>query len=136
MCFLLGGGFDSIGRGRAWPLERGSQDAVGCLVCKGVKKLLLLPAITLGVRHRLCVLLCFTTGTSHNALSVIVYLPSAFYHALNMFWKQRAHAHWLEKGDRNTTFFHSFASERKKMNTVKKLRRDDGGAGGLAGPRN
>ena len=31
-----------------------------------------------------------------------------------IFWKQRAHVQWLEKGDRNTSYFHSCASERKK----------------------
>jgi hypothetical protein len=41
-------------------------------------------------------------------------------------WRQRAHANWLSQGDRNTSYFHSFASERKKKNTIKRLRRDDG----------
>jgi hypothetical protein len=45
---------------------------------------------------------------------------------LDMYWKQRAHVQWLEKGDRNTTYFHSCASERKKWNTVTKLRGEDG----------
>jgi hypothetical protein len=45
---------------------------------------------------------------------------------LDLFWKQRAHAHWLEKGDRNTSYFHAFASERKKKNTIKKLKGEDG----------
>uniref|UniRef100_A0ACD5VK05 Uncharacterized protein n=1 Tax=Avena sativa TaxID=4498 RepID=A0ACD5VK05_AVESA len=43
-----------------------------------------------------------------------------------IYWKQRAHVSWLKGGDRNTKFFHSFASERKRMNRVKRLRRDDG----------
>jgi hypothetical protein len=41
-------------------------------------------------------------------------------------WKQSAHVEWLQNGDRNTTFFHKVASERKKHNTIKKLRREDG----------
>jgi len=27
---------------------------------------------------------------------------------LDLYWRQRAHVKWLEKGDRNTTFFHHF----------------------------
>jgi hypothetical protein len=45
---------------------------------------------------------------------------------LDVFWKQRAHVHWLEKGDRNTKYFHAQATERKKKNTIKKLKGDDG----------
>jgi hypothetical protein len=43
-----------------------------------------------------------------------------------MFWRQRAHVRWLQSGDKNTAFFHAFASERKKRNTIKILRREDG----------
>jgi hypothetical protein len=32
----------------------------------------------------------------------------------------------LEKGDRNTSYFHAFATERKKKNTIKKLKGEDG----------
>lgn len=45
----------------------------------------------------------------------------------DLMWRQRAHVNWLEKGDRNTDFFHSYASERKKTNTITKLKKDDGG---------
>ena len=44
----------------------------------------------------------------------------------DMYWRQRAHVNWLEKGDKNTKYFHSFASERRKNNRIKKLKKDNG----------
>jgi mannosylglycoprotein endo-beta-mannosidase len=43
-----------------------------------------------------------------------------------LYWKQRAHVTWLKEGDRNTKFFHSVASGRKKKNRIKVVRREDG----------
>lgn len=43
-----------------------------------------------------------------------------------LYWKQRAHVLWLEKGDRNSNFFHKYASERRRRNKVKKLVTDTG----------
>jgi hypothetical protein len=43
-----------------------------------------------------------------------------------MFWVQRARANWLKHGDRNTNYFHNFASKRKKHNTIKGLVDDNG----------
>jgi hypothetical protein len=37
-------------------------------------------------------------------------------------WMQRSRANWLNHGDRNTTFFHNFASARRKKNFIKKLK--------------
>lgn len=45
---------------------------------------------------------------------------------LEVFWKQRAHANWFLKGDRNTDFFHAYASARKRKNRIEKLKGDDG----------
>lgn len=45
----------------------------------------------------------------------------------NIYWKQRAHAHWLKDGDRNTSFFHACASNRRRVNQIKKLHTDEGG---------
>lgn len=32
---------------------------------------------------------------------------------VDIFWKQRAHVNWLQKGDRNTFFFHAACRERR-----------------------
>lgn len=39
---------------------------------------------------------------------------------------QRSHATWLKQGDRNTSFFQNFASMRKKINRIKKLKDGNG----------
>lgn len=43
-----------------------------------------------------------------------------------LYWRQRAKAHWLQHGDRNTKYFHQHASERRRLNRIQKLVRDDG----------
>ncbi|XP_023914218.1 uncharacterized protein LOC112025766 [Quercus suber] len=35
-----------------------------------------------------------------------------------IYWGQRAKAHWLKEDDKNTSFFHAQASERRKQNTI------------------
>jgi hypothetical protein len=45
---------------------------------------------------------------------------------VDVYWRQRAHVKWLEKGDKNTSFFHAACSERRKHNNIGRLRRDDG----------
>jgi hypothetical protein len=61
-----------------------------------------------------------------NREHVLRYKLEKMEHQRDMYWRQRAHVKWLEKGDRNTSFFHSHASARKKRNKIKKLVRDDG----------
>lgn len=43
------------------------------------------------------------------------------------YWEQRAMTNWLKAGDKNTTFFHRFASFQRCINTISKLELDGGG---------
>ncbi|KAA3490640.1 reverse transcriptase [Gossypium australe] len=44
-----------------------------------------------------------------------------------MYWEQRVRANWLKVGDKNSTFFHKFASTRRKQNIISRLQLEDGG---------
>jgi ribonuclease HI len=41
-------------------------------------------------------------------------------------WKQRAKQSWYNHGDRNTSFFHAWASHRRKVNKIEKIIDEDG----------
>jgi hypothetical protein len=41
-------------------------------------------------------------------------------------WKQRGKQNWYKNGDRNTSFFHAWASHRRKINTIKKIEDEQG----------
>ncbi|KAL5749548.1 hypothetical protein ACOSP7_024151 [Xanthoceras sorbifolium] len=46
--------------------------------------------------------------------------------AVVKFWRQRSRAMWLKDGDRNTRFFHSKATQRRRRNRIVGLMGDDG----------
>lgn len=43
-----------------------------------------------------------------------------------IFWRQRAKQFWFRNGDKNTKFFHKYASSRKEHNKIKRLRDGNG----------
>lgn len=42
------------------------------------------------------------------------------------YWEQRARVNWLRMGDKKTSFFHRFATARRRKNTISKLVTDYG----------
>lgn len=44
----------------------------------------------------------------------------------DMKWKQRAKQQWLKDGDRNTSFFHKCASQRRRNNSIKEITDENG----------
>jgi hypothetical protein len=47
---------------------------------------------------------------------ILIYKLNRLEEQKETYWKQRTHVHWMKEGDRNTKYFHSVASERKKSN--------------------
>ncbi|XP_023927230.1 uncharacterized protein LOC112038639 [Quercus suber] len=43
-----------------------------------------------------------------------------------VWWQQRLRVQWLGEGDRNTKYFHHWASERRRKNTIVRLWNDEG----------
>jgi hypothetical protein len=46
---------------------------------------------------------------------------------IDIYWKQRSHTRWLEKGDRNTKLFHAACSDQKRRNRIGPLKDGVGG---------
>jgi hypothetical protein len=42
-----------------------------------------------------------------------------------VYWAQRSRSNWLHQGDRNTTFFHNYASARRKKNFISRLKNEN-----------
>ncbi|KAG6634828.1 hypothetical protein CIPAW_11G000200 [Carya illinoinensis] len=66
------------------------------------------------------------SAASVGEISILQKDIDALSDRLNMKWKQRAKVHWLQKGDRNTKYFHFCTTQRKKRNCVKSLIDEEG----------
>lgn len=42
------------------------------------------------------------------------------------YWRQKAHLKWLQEGDRNTSFFHSIAVQKRAATSIRELTDDSG----------
>uniref|UniRef100_A0A803PRM8 DUF4283 domain-containing protein n=1 Tax=Cannabis sativa TaxID=3483 RepID=A0A803PRM8_CANSA len=61
----------------------------------------------------------------HQASALQSKLDSLLYKN-EILWKQRSKIHWLQAGDKNTKYFHSKATARRKTNFIRKLKCNDG----------
>lgn len=43
-----------------------------------------------------------------------------------MFWRQKSRIQWLKEGDRNTKFFHAYATSQRRRSAISGLLREDG----------
>ncbi|CAL1410211.1 unnamed protein product [Linum trigynum] len=46
--------------------------------------------------------------------------------AEEIYWQQKSRVHWLKKGDKNTSYFHTVTRARRKRNFVEGLRNENG----------
>lgn len=54
------------------------------------------------------------TGEAVGREAVLRFKVDRIEEQIDIFWRQRAHINWLQKGDRNTAFFHRSCSEREE----------------------
>jgi hypothetical protein len=64
-------------------------------------------------------------GPSHAEIKINDCLVE-LYHREVIMWRQRSCIEWLSQGDKNSKFFHQWASMRKRKNLIKALTMQDG----------
>ncbi|XP_062028872.1 uncharacterized protein LOC133744858 [Rosa rugosa] len=81
----------------------------------------------LGIRERLEELLGvpFTMGAQHEKKDLMGRLQSLLSQE-ELFWRQRSKVSWLKEGDRNTSYFHRKAANRRRKNSIPGLYDEQG----------
>jgi hypothetical protein len=64
-------------------------------------------------------------GPNEEEKSIVKQLKEALRQE-EIWMKQRSRVQWLREGDRNTAYFHAQASQRKRVNKIENLEREDG----------
>jgi hypothetical protein len=65
-------------------------------------------------------------GGNGSAISVLKSEINTILEHMDLKWKQRAKQSWYRAGDRNTPFYHAWASHRRKVNRIAKIQDEDG----------
>lgn len=65
------------------------------------------------------------TGPSHKEIKIIDRIVE-LNHREEVMWQQRSRITWLTAGDKNTRFFHLWAIQGRRKNSITKLKRPDG----------
>jgi uncharacterized protein YegL len=58
----------------------------------------------------------------------LIFIKKRFMELLVMekdIWRQRSHTKWAIEGDRNTLYFHSIATSKKRKNNIQGIEKDD-----------
>ncbi|KAF5470361.1 hypothetical protein F2P56_010880 [Juglans regia] len=63
----------------------------------------------------------FNTGALNEDIKVLQQEVERILELEDLKWKQRAKQKWLKDGNRNSSFFHKCATQRKQSNAIKKL---------------
>jgi hypothetical protein len=64
-------------------------------------------------------------GNLANRVELLKFKLERLEEQRNLYWRPRVKVHWLDKGDRNTKFFHQYATERKRKSRIRRIVLDD-----------
>nr|XP_027125657.1 uncharacterized protein LOC113742133 [Coffea arabica] len=66
-------------------------------------------------------------NNAKEAIKMLRKQLSEAYKQEELYWNQRARINWLQKGDKNTAYFHAVVNGRRKRNRITRLEKEQGG---------